>query len=77
MEEIFEEFTRLEPGAERGSGLGLTISRGIARALGGDITVRSGDGVGSVFTLWIPLRPPAEPAGMDVASEGRRRFFSL
>jgi signal transduction histidine kinase len=60
LEEIFLEFTRLEAGAERGTGLGLTISRRIARSLGGDITVRSECGKGSVFTLWIPLHPPPE-----------------
>ncbi|HEX2094928.1 MAG TPA: ATP-binding protein [Longimicrobiaceae bacterium] len=55
-EHIFQEFTRLEPGAAQGVGLGLAISRRVARLLGGDITVRSVPGEGSAFTLWIPLR---------------------
>jgi two-component system, NarL family, sensor histidine kinase EvgS len=42
-----------------GSGLGLSLSREIARQLGGDIEVRSTIGQGSIFTVWMPL-PPAE-----------------
>jgi signal transduction histidine kinase len=55
-EHIFQEFTRLEPGAAQGVGLGLAISRRVARLLGGDIAVRSKPGEGSTFTLWIPIR---------------------
>ena len=55
-EHIFQEFTRLEAGAAQGVGLGLAISRRVARLLGGDITVRSEPGEGSTFTLWIPER---------------------
>ena len=51
---IFQEFTRLDPNAQHGAGVGLAISRRIARLLGGDITV-AGDGQrGSIFTLWLP-----------------------
>jgi len=44
-------------GGESGSGIGWTISRGIARAHGGDLTATSaGLGHGSTFTLSLPLR---------------------
>lgn len=52
--EIFEEFTRLSPDDYQGAGLGLSISRHIARALGGELTVESEPEVGSTFTLWLP-----------------------
>lgn len=51
---IFQEFTRLDPKAPHGAGVGLAISRRIARLLGGDVTVDSEVGRGSKFTLWLP-----------------------
>jgi PAS domain S-box-containing protein len=55
---VFREFTRFDPGAAAGSGIGLAISRRLARALGGEITFSSMPGVGSTFTLWLPIEPP-------------------
>src|SRR5690606_5955558 len=52
---IFREFIRLGGEDRRGAGLGLAISRRIARALGGDITVESEVGKGSTFALWLPV----------------------
>ena len=55
---IFEPFVQLERsfGVEReGVGLGLAISRELARAMRGDITVQSAAGKGSSFTLTLPL----------------------
>jgi signal transduction histidine kinase len=40
--------------ASRGTGLGLTISRRLARLMGGEVTVTSTPNVGSQFTLWLP-----------------------
>jgi signal transduction histidine kinase len=54
---IFDPFVQAETGHSRtreGSGLGLTISRRLARLMGGDLTVKSTMGTGSTFTLWLP-----------------------
>ncbi|ABL82440.1 MULTISPECIES: HAMP domain-containing sensor histidine kinase [unclassified Nocardioides] len=59
VERVFERFYRA-PGQLRrsaGSGIGLTIARGIARAHGGDVTAASaGLGTGATFTLSLPCR---------------------
>ncbi len=54
---IFEKFHQVDSSATRragGTGLGLAIARGIAQAHGGNITVKSTLGKGSVFTVSIP-----------------------
>jgi signal transduction histidine kinase len=58
---IFDPFVQGETGHTRstdGSGLGLTISRRLARLMGGDLSVHSTPGMGSVFTLWLPAGIP-------------------
>jgi PAS domain S-box-containing protein len=53
---IFEPFQQSEiADQQRGTGLGLSISRQFARVMGGDLTVESQVGVGSRFTLWLPI----------------------
>jgi signal transduction histidine kinase len=51
---IFHEYARLDPHGQQGAGIGLAISRRIARLLGGDLTVESEAGQGTAFTLWLP-----------------------
>jgi len=57
LERIFEPFVqagRASVAADRGVGLGLAISRQLARAMGGDLRAESAIGVGSTFTLTLP-----------------------
>ena len=54
--------------SERRSGLGLAIARQIAKAHGGDLTLRSVKGAGSAFVLWLPLS--AESRGAPVSADG-------
>jgi signal transduction histidine kinase len=57
QEEIFQPFVQIHtrtPGMSKGTGLGLAISRELARAMGGDLSVKSEPGSGSTFTLCLP-----------------------
>ena len=58
LERIFDPFTQVDQSLKRtkgGTGLGLPVSRRLARLLGGDLTVTSTVGAGATFTLWLPL----------------------
>lgn len=63
LEGVFQKFYRTEhvrKAAIPGTGLGLAISRGFVRDHGGDITVSSHQGEGSIFTVRVPVEGPAE-----------------
>ena len=72
---IFEPFVQAQEQTtytrtQGGAGLGLAISRRLARLMGGDVTASSEPGRGSVFTLWLPAAPDASRATWDAASDG-------
>jgi signal transduction histidine kinase len=60
---IFDRFRTGDDGQSRGTGLGLPLVRAVARAHGGDVTVRSVHGKGSEFELTLPAAGRAAPAG--------------
>jgi signal transduction histidine kinase len=81
IDRVFEPFVQIDrhltTATQQGVGLGLSISRELARAMHGDLTLQSTEGLGSTFTLTIPIAsetslafatPPAAPSDSDFRS---------
>jgi signal transduction histidine kinase len=63
IDRVFEPFVQIDrhltTATQQGVGLGLSISRELARAMHGDLTLQSIEGIGSTFTLTLPLASDA------------------
>lgn len=72
MANLFRPFAQASASVSRthgGTGLGLALSRDLARLMGGDLRVESQQGVGARFTLHAPLAPTVAP--QDTAATGQ------
>lgn len=89
LQNIFKRFHRVRGARARtseGAGIGLALVHDLTHRMGGQLTLRSVEGQGSTFTVWLPLRaqplrtevveeeePPAQPLlASDLASEAAR-----
>ena len=73
LPKIFDSFSQQDASATNrygGSGLGLSITKKLVEMMGGDITVRSTKGRGSVFTVTVPLERVEQPVSVAEVSHG-------
>lgn len=69
LQRLFERFAQADETTTRrfgGTGLGLALSRGFSRLLGGDITVDSAEGRGTCFTMAVPAIMPTRQLDDDI-----------
>jgi signal transduction histidine kinase len=69
---LFQDYTQADSLTARrygGTGLGLALSRKLARMMGGDVTVASEPGKGSVFTVRLPADVIAESPGVRIEAQ--------
>ncbi|HXW00657.1 MAG TPA: response regulator, partial [Anaerolineae bacterium] len=79
MDKLFEAFAQTETGrqAQEGTGLGLPISRKFIQLLGGDITVNSQVGQGTIFTFHIQAQPATQSEIVNQKSKIVNRVIAL
>jgi signal transduction histidine kinase len=73
---IFDDFTQIDSGVQRrvrGTGLGLPLTRKLARLLGGDVTVQSEINVGSTFVVTVPTTLSTESSSADEVGSANGR----
>jgi CheY-like chemotaxis protein len=74
LERLFKPFTQIDSGLARkfeGTGLGLAMVKLLAELHGGAIAMESAEGKGSVFTVWLPMRPVTEGASTPARQDMR------
>jgi signal transduction histidine kinase len=82
VERVFEPFVQIDrhltTETQQGVGLGLSISRELARAMSGDLTLESMEGTGSTFTLTLPIAsdisatPSTDATALQIEHPARR-----